>query len=58
MFLNYVDVMVEGLDSYTSLPACNVKAMRRMEEENDCWRFQEDSDTSVLGIRNGKWNLT
>ena len=44
MFLIYINDMVEGLNSYTSLFADDAKVMRRVGEEEDCRRLQEDID--------------
>ncbi len=36
--------MVEGVDSFTSLFACDVEVMRRVKEEQGCQRMQENID--------------
>ena len=42
MFGVYVNDMVEGIDSYINLFADDAKVMRRVKDEDDCRKLQED----------------
>ena len=42
LFLIYVNDLVDGIGSYASLFADNVKIMRRIERKEDCMMLQDD----------------
>lgn len=56
MFLIYVDNMIEGVNSYTSLFSDDAKVLRRVEEEEDAIGCKILTN-SASGIENGKLNL-
>jgi len=44
MFLVYINDIVEGVNSYTSLFADNAKLLRKVENKDDCELLQRDLD--------------
>ncbi len=55
LFLVYVNVLPEGLDSFLSMFADDAKIMRRIETEDDSRRLQDDLDR--LSEWSNKWLL-
>ena len=54
MFGVYVNDMVEGIDSHMNLFADDAKLMRKVENEDDCRKLQEDLDKVGEWSRNWK----